>query len=171
MKRISIFVIAFALLFTFALPVRSEAAQRHWIKVVNILLEKQVWIGQGQELYSYTMHEAATGTTATWTYNKTSEVLMLSIAQTIKVTRGVQGKQWVNYKLSTVHLMDFKGECTPSFAVFGDLVLNTQGKLQTLLTVPPAKISQGHKVAWNKWYAKILTEHGQKFKKKKKNQS
>ena len=147
---------------------RAYPAERHWINVVNILLGEQMWEGQDQELYSYTMHDAATGTSATWTYNKTSHVLMLSIAQTIKVTHGRKGKQWVNYKLSTVHLMDFKGDCTPQFAIFGDMVLTAKGNLSTLLTVPPAKISTGHKMAWNKWYAKILTEHGKKFKKKKK---
>lgn len=171
MKRLSIFIIAFALLCSFTLPVKSEAAERHWIKVVNILLEKQVWIGQGQELYSYTMHEAATGTSATWTFNKTMNTLMLSITQSVKVTHGERGKQWINYKISTVHMMDFKGDCTPSMAVFGDFVLTDKGSIQTLLTVPPTKISQGHKVAWNKWYAKLLTEHGQKFKKKKSKES
>ena len=171
MKRTSIFVVALALLLSFTLSVRTEAAERHWIKAVNILLTKQVWMGQEQELYSYTMHEAATGTTATWTYNKTTHTLMLSIVQSIKVTHGAKGKQWTTYKLSTVHLMDFKGDCTPSFAVFGDLVVSDTGKLQTLLTVPPAKISVGHKVVWNKWYAQLLTEHGEEFKKKKSTES
>jgi hypothetical protein len=171
MRKTIIFIVAFALLCSFMLPVKSEAAERHWLRVVNILLTKQMWVGQGQELYSYTMHETASGTTATWTYNHTTHTLMLSIVQTMKIIKGAHGKQWVTYKVSTVHLMDFKGDCTPSFAVFGDLVVTDKGKMQTLLTIPPAKITKGHKVAWNKWYAQILSEHGKNFKRKKSKES
>ena len=63
-RSLLVVLIALAVVIT-AQPVL--AGQSHWVKVVNILLEKQKWIGQGQELYSYTMHDAEKWSTATWT--------------------------------------------------------------------------------------------------------
>jgi len=168
-RSLLVILIALAVVIT-AQPVLAD--QSHWVKVVNILLEKQKWIGQGQELYSYTMHDAEKWSTATWTYNHTTGMLMLSISQSVKVeeNRGVKMKPI--HKLATVHLIDANRDCKPEFGIFSDFVLASDtGSTQTLLTVPPTKITAGHKVSWNMWYAKLMKEHQIEIRTKKKTQS
>lgn len=171
MRKLSLLVILIAL--AVGLTVQpTMAGQSHWIKAVNILLEKQMWIGQGQTLYSYTMHDVKTRTTATWTYNHTSRMLMLSIGQSVKVEENKGGKQPTVYKQATVHMIDANGDCNPEFGIFSDFVLTAKdGSTQTFLTVPPIKIDAGHKISWNMWYAKLLMEHDIEIRKKKLNKS
>ena len=125
-------------------------------------------MGQGQQLYSYTMHDPtrkAGPWSATWTYNKTSGALMLSVTQAVKVEKSERGQGETSYKLATVHLIDYKGDCTAQMAVAGNFVLNEGGDVRTLLAVPPMKISTGMKMIWNFWYAKLLQEHQMEVKK------
>jgi len=171
MRKRSLLVILIAL----AVVITAQpllAGQKHWVNVVNILLKQQKWVGQGQELYSYTMHDAETWSTATWTYNHTSGMLMLSISQSVKVeeNRGVKMKPV--YKQATVHIIDANGDCKPEFGIFSDFVVTAdKGSIQTFLTVPPVEISAGHKVSWNMWYAKLMKEHNINIKKEQKKES
>jgi len=168
-RSLLVVLIALAVVIT-AQPVL--AGQSHWIKVVNILLEKQKWIGQGQELYSYTMHDAEKWSTATWTYNHTTGMLMLSISQSVKVEENERGiKMEPVYKQATVHLVDANGDGKPEFGIFSDFVLTAKGSTQTFLNVPPVEIDTGHKISWNMWYAKLMKEHKIEIRTKEKTQS
>jgi len=167
-RSLLVVLIALAVVIT-AQPVL--AGQSHWVKVVNILLEKQKWIGQGQELYSYTMHDAEKWSTATWTYNHTTGMLMLSISQSVKVEESKAGKIPVVYKQATVHIVDADGDCKPEFGIFSDFVITAKGSTQTFLNVPPVIITSGHKISWNMWYAKLLKEHQIEIRTKKKTKS
>ena len=168
-RSLLVVLIALAVVIT-AQPVL--AGQSHWIKAVNVLLEKQKWIGQEQELYSYTMHDAETRSTATWTYNHTTGMLMLSISQSVKVEENKAGKQPAVYKQATVHLVDAKRDGKPEFGIFSDFVLTAKtGSTQTFLNVPPVEITTGHKISWNMWYARLLKEHKIEIRTKEKTQS